>query len=99
MISAQDDSMALGARRAIEEAADPSVRAKWMAAPFTGCDGLPKTGQEDVRKGILAATVVVPPNMTLAIEMLIDALKNGKKPVELALTVPSSFPPLEKLGK
>jgi ribose transport system substrate-binding protein len=99
LISAQDDSMALGARRAIEEAADPSVRAKWLAAPFTGCDGLPKTGQEDVRKGILAATVVVPPNTTLAIEMLIDALKNGKKPVELALTVPSSFPPLEKLGK
>lgn len=99
MVSAQDDSMALGARRAIEEATDPSVRAKWMAAPFTGCDGLPKTGQEDVRKGILAATVVVPPNTTLAIEMLIDALKNGKKPPELALTVPSSFPPLEKLGK
>jgi ribose transport system substrate-binding protein len=99
MVSAQDDSMALGARRAIEEATDEAVRAKWLTAPFTGCDGLPKTGQEDVRKGILAATVVVPPNTTLAIEMLIDALTNGKKPPELALTVPSSFPPLEKLGK
>jgi ribose transport system substrate-binding protein len=99
MVSAQDDSMALGARKAIEEVSDDAVRGKWLAAPFTGCDGLPKTGQEDVRKGILAATVVVPPNTTLAIEMLIDAIQNGKKPPELALTVPTSFPPLGKLQK
>jgi len=98
MVSAQDDSMALGARRAVEEA-DAAVRDKWLAAPFTGCDGLPKTGQEDVRKGILAATVVVPPNTTTAIEMLVDAISNGKKPLEMALTVPSSFPTLTKLQK
>jgi ribose transport system substrate-binding protein len=98
MVSAQDDSMALGARRAVEEA-DPAVRDKWLAAPFTGCDGLPNTGQEDVRKGILAATVVVPPNTTTAIEMLVDAISNGKKPIEMALTVPSSFPTLNKLQK
>jgi ribose transport system substrate-binding protein len=97
MVSAQDDSMALGARKAIEEQSDEAVRAKWLAAPFTGCDGLPKTGQEWVRTKILAATVVVPPNTTLAIEMLIDALQRGKKPPELALTVPTSYPPLENL--
>jgi ribose transport system substrate-binding protein len=99
MVSAQDDSMALGARKAIEEVTDEAVRAKWMAAPFTGCDGLPKTGQEDVKKGIMAATVVVPPNTTLAIEMLIDAIQNGRKVPELALTVPSSFPALSKLTR
>jgi ribose transport system substrate-binding protein len=92
------DSMTLGARKAIEEA-EPAVREKWLAAPFTGCDGLPKTGQEDVRKGIMAATVVVPPNTTMAIEMLVDAIQNGKKPPEMALTVPTSFPTLAKLQK
>jgi ribose transport system substrate-binding protein len=97
MVSAQDDSMALGARKAIEEQSDEAVRAKWLAAPFTGCDGLPKTGQEWVRTKILAATVVVPPNTTLAIEMLIEALTKGKKPAELALTIPTSYPPLENL--
>jgi ribose transport system substrate-binding protein len=99
LVGAQDDSMAIGARKALQEQADEAVRAKWLSARFTGCDGLPNTGQEYVRSGLLAATVIVPPNTKLAIEMLVAAIQQGKTPAELALTVPISFPTIEELAK
>ncbi len=97
LIAAQDDSMAIGARKAFEELANESDRERWLKLPFTGCDGLPKTGEAWVRSGLLAATVFVPPNTGTAIEMLLDAIQKGKKPPERALTVPVSIPPLEQL--
>jgi ribose transport system substrate-binding protein len=97
LIGAQDDSMAVGARRAFEELADESERERWLKLPFTGCDGLPKTGQAWVRSGLLAATVFVPPNTGQAIEMLFQAIQNGKKAPERALTVPVSIPSLLEL--
>jgi ribose transport system substrate-binding protein len=97
-VSAQNDAMALGARNAFEEQADAAVREKWLGVPFMGCDGLPKTGQELVRKSVLAATIYVPPNTTLALEMLVAAIQKGASPAELALTVPSSFPRIDELA-
>jgi ribose transport system substrate-binding protein len=99
LVGAQDDSMAIGARRALQEQVDETVRAKWLQARFTGCDGLPNTGQEYVRTGLLAATVIVPPNTKLAIEMLVAAIRQSKTPTELALTVPISFPTIEELAQ
>jgi ribose transport system substrate-binding protein len=99
LVGAQDDSMAIGASRALQEQADEEVRTKWLSARFTGCDGLPNTGQEYVRSGLLAATVIVPPNTKLAIEMLVAAIQQHKTPAELALTVPVSFPPIQELTK
>jgi ribose transport system substrate-binding protein len=98
IVAAQDDSMAVGARKAFQELPELD-RERWMRLPFLGCDGLPKTGQAWVRSGILTATVFVPPNAGQAIEMLIDAL-NKKKPLpETALTVPTSIPDLTELKK
>jgi len=99
LIGAQDDSMALGARKAFEELANESERERWLKLPFTGCDGLPKTGEAWVRSGLLAATVFVPPNTGQAIEMVFQAIQNGKKAPERALTVPVSIPALDKLKK
>jgi len=62
LIGAQDDSMAVGARKAFEELPNEADRERFLKLPFTGCDGLPKTGQAWVRSGLLAATVFVPPN-------------------------------------
>src|SRR4029077_6969972 len=95
LIGAQDDSMAIGARRAFEEL--PSESERWLKLPFTGCDGLPKTGEAWVRSGLLAATVFVPPNTGMAIDMLFQAIQNGKRAPERALTVPVSIPALEQL--
>jgi ribose transport system substrate-binding protein len=97
LIGAQDDSMAMGARKAFEELENSSERERWLRLPYTGCDGLPKTGEAWVRSGLLAATVFAPPNTGQAIQMLFDAIKNGQKPPERALTIPASIPPLPEL--
>jgi ribose transport system substrate-binding protein len=97
LVGAQDDSMAMGARKAMQERPDAGVREKWLSLPFTGCDGLINSGQKAVRAGTLAATVVVPPNTAPALEMLVAALSQGKNPLEQVLTIPTSFPSLADL--
>ncbi len=97
LLGAQDDAMALGARKAFEELSSESERERWLKLPFTGCDGLPNTGEAWVRTGLLTATVFVPPNAGQAIETLVDAIQNGKKAPERALTVPVSIPALQEL--
>jgi ribose transport system substrate-binding protein len=99
LVSAQDDSMAMGARDAFKELTNEDERERWLNLPFTGCDGLPKTGQAWVRSGLLVATVFVPPNTGQAIEMLVDAMQNRKMPPERVLTVPVSIPALDALGR
>jgi ribose transport system substrate-binding protein len=91
--------MALGARKAFEELTNESDRERWLRLPFTGCDGLPKTGQAWVRSGLLTATIFVPPNAGQAVEMLFHAMQLGKPLPERALTVPVSIPPLEELKR
>jgi len=98
MVCAQNDAMAMGARKAIQELPDPVLREKWLALPFTGVDGLPKTGQAFVRSGLLAATVIVPPNTQLAVEMLVEALRKKSMPAALSLTVPYSYPKVEEIS-
>lgn len=98
MVCAQNDDMAMGARRAFQEHADLTVRDKWLRLPFTGCDGLPNTGQSYVRSGLLAATVVIPPNTSVAVEMLAETLRTGRQPTELVLTAPTSMPSIEDLA-
>jgi len=99
LIAAQDDSMAIGARAAFKELTNEDERERWLRLPFTGCDGLPKTGQAWVRSGLLAATVFVPPNAGQAIEMLADALQNKKFPAERVTTAASSIPTLDELAR
>ena len=98
VIGAQDDSMAVGARKAFQDHTTGAARDRWLSLPYTGCDGLPKTGQAWVRSGLLAATVVIPPNTGQAIEMIVQALGSGVMPPERSITVVSSFPPLETLA-
>jgi len=98
LVSAQDDSMAMGARDAFKELSNEDERERWLKLPFTGCDGLPKTGQAWVRSGLLTATISVPPNAGQAIEMLVDAIQNRKMPPERAMTNAVSIPPLDALS-
>ena len=98
LIGAQDDSMAMGARKAFQELTNEADRERWLKLPFTGCDGLPRTGQTWIRSGLLAASVFVPANTGQAIEMFVQAIQHGKQPPERALTMPASIPPLESLA-
>jgi ribose transport system substrate-binding protein len=94
LIGCQNDLMALGARKAFQQLPIMSDRDRWTRLPFTGCDGLPKGGQEWVRKGLLAATVIVPANSKPALELLVSALKNGTTPPERTTISAIPFPPL-----
>ena len=97
LVAAQDDSMAIGARKALQELPSEVDRDRWLNLPFLGCDGLPNTGQAWVHSGLLTATIFIPPNAGQAIEMLVEALQQGKTPPERELTKAVSMPPLEAL--
>jgi ribose transport system substrate-binding protein len=98
-IVAQNDAMALGARKAFEGLADSEEKKKWLSLPFLGCDGLEKTGQAWVRKGLLAATVVTPPMAGQAVQIMAQALRSGTRAPERTVTSLESFPSIEKLAK
>ncbi len=97
-VCAQDDSMAMGARRAFEECPHKE-REQWLRVPFLGCDGLPRTGQTWVRRNQLAATVFIPPNADQAIEMMVKAIETGVQPAERTFTVAQSIPAVETLAE
>ena len=97
LVGAQDDSMAIGTRKAFGEVMG-SERERRLKLPFTGCDGMPKTGQTWVRGGFLAATIYIRPNTDLALEMLVDAMKNGTALPDRKITEPESMPSLAELA-
>jgi len=97
LVGAQDDSMAAGARKAFAEIA-VGERERWLKIPFTGCDGLPKTGQSWVRSGLLAATVFIRPNTDLALEMLTEAIRTGSQLPEVKPIAPESVPTIQELA-
>lgn len=99
MIACQNDDMAMGARRAFEDLSNAQERESWLRLPLTGCDGVPNSGQEWVRQGKLAATVISPPLIGDAMHLLNDALKAGSQPPERTLIPPVSFPALSQLQK
>ena len=90
----QNDSMAVGARRAIL-----SARPDWTDIPFLGCDGLPDGGQRLVRQGDLAATVVIPSNTGPALELLSAYFTKGRMPPHEVLLSPVSYPPEKELAR
>jgi ribose transport system substrate-binding protein len=98
LIGCQCDAIALGARKAFQELPDSPEKERWLRLPYTGCDGLPRGGQEWVRKGLMVATVVVPANTGLAIEMLVKSFQTKQQPPEKTLTTASSYPPVEALA-
>jgi ribose transport system substrate-binding protein len=97
LVGAQDDSMAMGARKAFEKITNEEERARWLELPFTGCDGLPATGQRWVQEGWLAASIYVPPLTGKAIEILVKGIRDGTQPPEKVMTASYSVPPLQAL--
>src|SRR5271165_6013432 len=99
MIACQNDDMAMGARRAFEELGDKGTRDFWLRLPITGCDGVPKGGQTWVREGRLTATVISPPLVGDALQLVATALRTGMQPAERTLVPPISFPAVKELVK
>lgn len=97
LVGAQDDSMAMGARKAFQEITNEAERLRWLSLPFTGCDGQAATGQVWVREKWLAATIHIPPLAGQAMAILAKAIQDGTQPPEQFLTKSFSIPPLESL--
>jgi len=97
LVGAQNDVMAIGARKIFSTLSNLDERDRWMRVPYLGVDGLPKTGQAWVRDGLLAATIVVPPNAGQAIRLLATGLQSGKAVADRTFTTPESMPAVEKL--
>ena len=96
-VCAQDDSMAMGARKAFEQSGH-ELRQSWLQIPFLGCDGMPQTGQEYVRTGLLTATVLSPPTAPVAIDLIACFLQQGTMPPPRTQTECKSIPDIETLG-
>jgi len=94
----QNDAMAMGARKAIGDLTEED-RERWLSLPFTGCDGVTKTGQEWVRRGMLQATIVTAPAAGTALELLVKAVQSGAMPPDRTLIPPKSFPAIEELKR
>jgi ribose transport system substrate-binding protein len=97
LVAAQDDAMAMGARKAFQEVADDKERARWLSLPFTGCDGQPATGQVWVKEKLLTATIYLSPLTGMAMEILVTAIGKGTQPPEHSSTTPVSIPALDTL--
>ena len=97
MIACQNDDMAVGARHAFEELANLQERDSWLRLPVTGCDGVPRAGQEWVRQKKLTATVIAPPLIGDALELLAAALRSGSQPPERTCIAPRSYPEVKDL--
>jgi ribose transport system substrate-binding protein len=85
-VAAQNDAMAVGARRALG-----AHRREWTDVPLIGCDGLPEGGQKLVGRGVLAATVVTPTTSGPAIDLVARTLAGETCPLEVQLA-PRSYP-------
>src|SRR6202167_3591236 len=77
----QNDAMAMGARKAFVDLTEKD-REQWLSIPFTGCDGVTKTGQDWVNRGLLKATIITAPAAGIALEILAKAVKAGSLPAE-----------------
>lgn len=94
----QNDAMAMGARKAMGDLTEQD-REKWEQLPFTGVDGVPKTGQEWVKSGFLQATIITAPAAGTALDILAKAVHGGAMPPERTLLPAKSFPSIAELQK
>jgi len=95
-VISQNDAMAMGARKAFIGLTEKD-REQWLSIPFTGCDGVTKTGQDWVRRGLLKATIITAPAAGIALEILAKAFEAGSMPPDRTLIPPRSFPAAEEL--
>jgi len=95
VVAAQDDSMARGARRAMEQAEDAPRRGTPIL--YLGIDGVPDVGQRLVDAGELTATVVMPSNTGPAIEHLARWGRSGVIPPATVVLTVAPYPDMRKM--
>jgi len=97
VVAAQNDFMAMGARKAVNQAAASAPEEGPGKSRYLGCDGLKEHGRRWTYGGLLDATIVCPALSALAIEVLAKELQQGVSARPLTLAQPVSFPKLSQL--
>jgi ribose transport system substrate-binding protein len=97
LVAAQNDQMAIAARKVFQGLSDLSERERWLKLPFTGSDGLARSGQAWVREGQMAATVIMPPSAGHALRLMLGSFGNAGQLQERNWLPPESFPSLDRL--
>jgi ribose transport system substrate-binding protein len=97
VVAAQNDSMAMGARGALEAMAQQRTRLSTAALAFCGSDGVPGYGQRLVKEGKLASTIIMPASAGRAIAEIAALRAGGPTPRPNIVLAPSPFPTPEVL--
>jgi ABC-type sugar transport system substrate-binding protein len=98
IVGAQNDAMAMGARRALEEFAQTHPNFSAQNIRVCGCDGSPTYGQRLVTEGKLVSTVIMPPGAGRAVTEIASMLEGGPRPPAQIVLSPESFPEPHVLG-
>ena len=89
VVACQNDTMAVGARKALRARRDIPELAQ---VPVTGVDGLLQGGRAQVDAGELAATVVTPSNGGPALHLLAQFISSGRPLPAQTVLRPQSYP-------
>jgi ribose transport system substrate-binding protein len=92
VIGAQNDSMAMGARKAFMDEAEARQRPDLARIRITGCDGTPGYGQRLVGQRQLTATVVIPSVAGRAVDELTAFLERRHVPAAEVVLEVSPYP-------
>jgi ribose transport system substrate-binding protein len=92
LVCSQNDAMAVGVQKAAR-----AERVSWAGIPMLGCDGVPDVGQQYVKEGTLAATVIKPVTAGPAVDWIVRSIRGEKPPRHLVLR-PTSFPAVTELA-
>jgi ABC-type sugar transport system substrate-binding protein len=99
VIVGQNDSMAVGARRAVASwAIAKKGRTVSSELHALGCDGSPRFGARLVTTGELTATVVIPSVAGRALEEVVQALRLGRQPTAETMVAVSPLPDIASLS-
>jgi len=98
LIVSQNTDFIMGARKAFEANTQEPDRSKWLSMPCIGV-GIPKQLKPLVDQGTLCACVMTSLTADQAMEMLVQALKNGKQPPEQTFVEAHPYPTIEELAR
>lgn len=91
LVGAQNDAMAVGARRAF------MMHKPGCIMSYTGCDGLRDGGRQLVDDGALAATIIKPPEAGTAVELVVRASRGERIPSHVPMSV-ESYPDIDMIS-
>jgi ABC-type sugar transport system substrate-binding protein len=97
IVVCQNDAMAAGARSALQFQAATANMPDLARVPLTGCDGLEQEGRASVKRGELAATVILPATTPAALQLLKAYFESGARPGDVIRLPVTSLPELESL--